>query len=160
MEQEITAINGYSTLSRSLEVEPYHQTWFCVIIRPPFSVGSILSPQRVRRCLSIFIYLPNPFAQTGWDTKSILKRRLIVLNSEFSFCTGCHTKAYELSVPDYFTHSWRENNWIHTLPMGVSTMWNVKKLIRVTVSISYDDIHYTASASFDCMSTCQGLFYS
>ena len=23
-----------------------------------------------------------------------------------------------------FTHSWRENNWIHTFPKGISAMWN------------------------------------
>ena len=51
-----------------------------------------------------------------------------------------------------FTHSWRENIWIHTFPKGISTMWNaispVQVWIRVTVSISYDKNHYTTRTSF------------
>ena len=29
-----------------------------------------------------------------------------------------------------FTHSWRENNWIHTFPKGISTMWNAISLVQ------------------------------
>ena len=29
-----------------------------------------------------------------------------------------------------FTHSWRENNWIHTFPKGISAMWNVISLVQ------------------------------
>ena len=28
-----------------------------------------------------------------------------------------------------FTHSWRENNWIHTFPKGISAMWNAISLV-------------------------------
>ena len=29
-----------------------------------------------------------------------------------------------------FTHSWRENNWIHTFPKGISAMWNAISLAQ------------------------------
>ena len=50
----------------------------------------------------------------------------------------------------YITHSWRENNWIHTFPKGISAMWNAvssRIWTRVAVSISYDDNHYTKGTS-------------
>ena len=51
----------------------------------------------------------NPSASAGYDTRSIFKRSLTGLNSEFSCCqTSYLTKAEELSL------TWRENNWIHT----------------------------------------------
>ena len=28
-----------------------------------------------------------------------------------------------------FTHSWRENNWIHTFPKGISAMWNAISVV-------------------------------
>ena len=29
-----------------------------------------------------------------------------------------------------FTHSWRENNWIHTFPKGINAMWNAISLVQ------------------------------
>ena len=29
-----------------------------------------------------------------------------------------------------FTHSWRENHWIHTFPKGISSMWNAISLVQ------------------------------
>ena len=29
-----------------------------------------------------------------------------------------------------FTHSWRENNWIHTFAKGISAMWNAISLVQ------------------------------
>ena len=47
------------------------------------------------------------------------------------------------------TFNWRENNWIHTFPKGISTMWNANRIwTRVAVSISNNDNHYTICASF------------
>ena len=61
------------------------------------------------------IIYTNPSARAGYDTRSIFKRSLTGLNSEFSFsATSCLTKAEEPSLSYYFAHSWRENNWIHT----------------------------------------------
>ena len=31
-----------------------------------------------------------------------------------------------------FTHSWKENNWIHTFPKGISAMWKTISLILVS----------------------------
>ena len=43
-----------------------------------------------------FTYLPNHSARAGYDTRSIFKRSLTGLNSEFSFSkTSCITKAEE-----------------------------------------------------------------
>ena len=44
----------------------------------------------------------NPSARAGYDTRSIFKRSLTGLNSEFSFSkTSCLTKAEEPSLPYY-----------------------------------------------------------
>ena len=29
-----------------------------------------------------------------------------------------------------FIHSWRENNWIHTFPKGISAMWNAISVVQ------------------------------
>ena len=51
-----------------------------------------------------------------------------------------------------FTHSWRENYWIHTFPKGISAILNAittsRIWTRVTVSISYAYNHYTTGTSF------------
>ena len=48
----------------------------------------------------ILSYLPNPSARAGYETRSIFKRILTGLNSEFSFSsTSCLTKAEEPSLP-------------------------------------------------------------
>ena len=39
----------------------------------------------VRSNFWTYLYLPNPSARTGYDTRSIFKRSLTGLNSEFSF---------------------------------------------------------------------------
>ena len=50
---------------------------------------------------SVFIFT-NPSAWGGYDTRSIFKRSLTGLNSEFSFSlTSCLTKAEERSLPYY-----------------------------------------------------------
>ena len=47
-------------------------------------------------------YLPNPSARAGYDTRSIFKRSLTGLSSEFSFSlTSCLTKAEEPSLSYY-----------------------------------------------------------
>ena len=67
---------------------------------------------------------------------------------------GCRTQSVLL-----FTHSWRENNWIHTFPKGISAMQLVSYRIwtRVSVSISYDNNHYTTGTSkYDHFDVAQG----
>ena len=73
----------------------------------------------------------NPSARVGYDTRSIFKPSLTGLNSEFSFSyTSCFSKAEELQSALLFTHSWRENNWIHTFPKSISAMWNAISLVQ------------------------------
>ena len=51
---------------------------------------------------TLYWYLPNPSARAGYDTRSIFKRSLTGLNSEFSFSyTSCLTKAKEPN-PSYY----------------------------------------------------------
>ena len=52
-------------------------------------------------CTSQTILFTNPSARAGYDTRSIFKRSLTGLNSEFSFYTSCLTKAEELSLSYY-----------------------------------------------------------
>ena len=49
-----------------------------------------------------------------------------------------------------FTHSWRENSLIRTLLKGISTIWTAPSGIwtNVTVSVFYDDNHYSKSAAY------------
>ena len=56
-------------------------------------VKSLLLDSKFRYNLTIFT---NPSARAGYDTRSVLKRSLTSLNSEFSF-----TKAEEPSLPYY-----------------------------------------------------------
>ena len=53
-------------------------------------------------CRKIFIIFTNPSARAGYDTRSIFKRSLTGLNSEYSFSlTSCLTKAEEPSLSYY-----------------------------------------------------------
>ena len=50
----------------------------------------------------VYVYIPNTTARTGCDTRSIFKRSLTRLNSEFSFSeTDYHAQVKEPSPPDY-----------------------------------------------------------
>ena len=99
--------------------------------------------------LSIFT---NPTAQVGYDTRSILKRSLTGLNSEFSFSeTSCLTKAEEPSLPYYLPIAGRRIIGFIPFPRVLvlcktqsvsSRIWT-----RVAVSISYDDNHFTTGTS-------------
>ena len=54
--------------------------------------------------LELNILFTNPFAQAGYDTRSILKWSLTGLNLEFSFSqTNCLTKAEETSLSYYLS---------------------------------------------------------
>ena len=100
--------------------------------------------------LLLFIFT-NPSARAGYDTKSIFKRSLTGLNSEFSFSqTSCLTKAEEPSLPYYLPIAGGGNDWIHTFPKGISKMQSVlaRIWICVTVSISYNNNHYTINLCY------------
>ena len=91
------------------------------------------------RCVFL-LYLPNPSVRAGYGTSSIFKRSLTGLNSEFSFSlTSCLTKAEEPSLSNYLP-IWRESNWIHTFPKGISAMWNAISLNLKRLVSWFNDI--------------------
>ena len=100
----------------------------------------------------IISYLPNSSARAGYDTRSIFKRSLTGLNSEFSFSlTSCFTKAEEHSLPYYLSIAGRRIIGFIPFPrvLVLCEMQSVSSRIlnRVAVSISYDDNHYTTGTS-------------
>ena len=76
-------------------------------------------------------FFTNPSTRVGYDTKSIFKWSLTGLNSEFFLLLDKlpHQGWRNQSVL-LFTHSWRENNWIHTFPKGISAMWNAISVVQ------------------------------
>ena len=101
---------------------------------------------RIYACVTCHIFIfTNPSARAGYDTRSIFKRGLTGLNSEFSFSlTSLLTKAEEPSLPYYLLIAGRKIIGFIPFPRVLvlcemqSVSWN-----RVAVSISYDDNHYT-----------------
>ena len=98
------------------------------------------------------IIFTNPSTRAGYDTRSIFKRSLTGLNSEFSFSkTSCLTKVEEPSLPYYLSIA--GGRIIGFLPfprvLVLCEMQSVSSRIwtHVTVSISYDDNHYTTGTS-------------
>ena len=95
--------------------------------------------------ISIFT---NPSARAEYDTKSISKRSLTGLNSEFSFSqTSCLTKAEEYSLSNYLSIAGGRIIGFIPFPrvlvlfemqLAWSRIWT-----HVVVSISYNDNHYT-----------------
>ena len=96
---------------------------------------------------SVYIFT-NPFTRAGYDTRSIFKRSLTGLNSEISFSlTSCLTKAEEPSLSYYLRIA--GGRIIEFIPfpraLVLCEMQSVSSRVwtHVTVSISYDDNHYT-----------------
>ena len=94
----------------------------------------------------------NPSTRVGYDTRSVFKRSLTGLNSEFSFSyTSCLTKAEEPSLPYYLPIE--GGRMIGFIPFPRSLvlceMQSITSRIwtRTAVSITYDDNHYTTSTS-------------
>ena len=108
--------------------------------------------------LSLIIFT-NPSARAGYDSKSIFKRSLTGLNSQFSFSeTTCLTKVEEASLPYYLPTAAGRIIGFTPFPrvLVLCKMQSVSSRIwtRVNVSISYDDNHYTTGTSpkikFNC----------
>ena len=112
----------------------------------------ILVTQITYRTYKHMIIFTNPSARAGYDTRSIFKRSLTGLNSEFSFSyTSCPTKAEEPSLSYYLLIAgWRIIGFIpFPRVLMLCDMQSVSSRIwtRVAVSISYDDNHYTTGTS-------------
>ena len=104
------------------------------------------------------MYLPNPSARAGYDTRSIFKRSLTGLNSEFSFSlTSGLTKAEEPSLPHYLPIAGGRIIGFIPFPsvLVLCEMQSVSSRIwtRFAVSISYDDNHYTTGTCINVIST-------
>ena len=93
----------------------------------------------------------NPSARAGYDTRSIFKRSLTGLKSEFSFSyTSCLTKAEEPSLPNYLPIAGERIIGFIPFPR-VLVLWEMQSVssrtwTRVAVSISYDDNTITSQA--------------
>ena len=101
----------------------------------------------------------NPSARAGYDTRSVFKRSLTGLNSEFSFSeTSCLTKAEEPSLPYYLPIA--GGRIIGFIPsprvLVLCEMQSVSSRIwtRVGMSIYYDDNHYPTGTSKDFPNEC------
>ena len=114
--------------------------------------------------LFVYIYLfTNPAAQAGYDTRSLFKRSLTVLNSEFSFSqTSFLTKAEEPSLPYYLPIAGGRIIGFIPFPrvLVLCEMQSVMSRIwtRVAVSISYDDNDYTTGTSYTHVCVCVCLY--
>ena len=102
--------------------------------------------------LNNLILFTNPSARAGYDTRSIFKRSLTGLNSEFSFSyTSCLTKAEEHSLSYYLPIAGGRIIGFVPFPrvLGLCEMQSVSSRIwtRVAESISYDDNHYSTKQS-------------
>ena len=96
--------------------------------------------------IQLVVLFTNPSARAGYDTRSIFKRSLTGLNSEFSFSqTSCLNKAEEPSLSYYLP--WRENKGVHTFPKGICPKVNI--IARLEYELAYYDFavhrfnHYT-----------------
>ena len=94
----------------------------------------------------------NPSARVGYDTRSIFKRSLTGLHSEFSFSeTSCLAKAEEPSLPYYLPIAGGRVIGFIPFPrvLVLCEMQSVSSRIwtRVAVYISYDDNDYTMGTS-------------
>ena len=109
--------------------------------------------QNFNSCLkSLRTIFNNPSTQAEHDTRSVFKWSLTGLNSEFSFSeTSCLTKAEEPSLSYYLPIAGRRIiGFIHfprVLVLCEMQSVSSRIWIRVAVSISYDDNHYTMGTS-------------
>ena len=93
------------------------------------------------------VIFTNPSARAGYDTRSIFKRSLTGLKSEFSFSlTSCLTKAEE---PNLSYLPIAGGRIIGFIPFPrVLVLWEMQSVssriwTRIVASNSYDDNHYT-----------------
>ena len=111
-----------------------------------------LESLKMKVMIVLMILYTNPSARAGYDTRSIFKRSLTGLNSEFSFSlTSCLTKAEEHSLSYYLPIAGGRIIGFIPFPrvLVLCEMQSVSSKIwtRVAVSISYDDNDYTTGTS-------------
>ena len=126
-----------------------HQERICTVLGPSSQRFNLHPLHWIYMYISIFT---NPSAREGYDTRSIFKRSLTGLNSEFSFSlTSCHTQAEEPSLPNYLPIAGGRMTGFISFPkvLVLCEMLSVSSRIwtRVAMSISCDDNHYTTGTS-------------
>ena len=152
---ECRACQGYGSPRTHLKkgLVPHSRVWWGVLQRPlSFSQSTrvfnrqkfLHSPRSpfLDNAQNITIFT-NPSTRAGYDIRSIFKRSLTGLNSEFSFSQiNCLTKAEEPSLPYYLPIAGGRIIGFIPFPKGISAMWNAsvssRIWTRVAVSISYD----------------------
>ena len=129
----------------------YIYMYVCMYVYFPYYLSLWIDLKRIIQ-VEFSILFTNPSARVGYDTRSIFKRSLTGLNSEFSLSyTSCLTKAEELSLSYYLPIA--GGRIIGFIPflrvLALCEMQSVSSRIwtRVGVSISYDDNHYTTGTS-------------
>ena len=93
--------------------------------RPPISKGDNYSSVNQ----SIYVDLLTP-----WHEQDVIQGQFFKqnLNSKFFFFLDqLLYQGWRAQPALLFTHSWRENNWIHTLLKVISAKWNANSLIQV-----------------------------
>ena len=82
-----------------------------------------------RRPTYLYIYVfTNPFAQAEYEHTVYFLCRF----KQFWIKSFPSPRSVAIQrLPYYFTHCWRENNWIFTFPKGISAVWNSNSLVLV-----------------------------
>ena len=75
-------MKGYSSFPDAPGLEPRHQVVLCHIKETSWDEFFLF---HYRSAIDVFTLFTNPSARAGYDTRSIFKRSLTGLNSEFSF---------------------------------------------------------------------------
>ena len=106
-----------------------------------------------KELMELYVFA-NLSTQAGCDTRSIFKQSWTGLNSEFCFSyTGCLTKAKKPGMPYYLPIAGGRKIEFIPFPKVLMLCEMQRTLfwiwIRVAMSISYDDNHYTMDTSID-----------
>ena len=101
---------------------------------PSADVQSVYSIAPADRAIRFYNYevciYPTFRPRTGCGSRSMSKWGKTGLSSVFLFLDWLLTKAKEPSLPYYLTNSWRQKNWIHAFPKGISSKWNTESLAQ------------------------------
>ena len=82
-------------------------------------------------------FIPFPMVLALCEMQSVSSKIWTRIAMSISFDDNHYTTgtSYSRTITFFqssllFTHSWRENNWIHTFTKGISTMWNAISLVQ------------------------------
>ena len=93
-----------------------------ILLRDPISLPTSRSIEShfhlsVQLVKYVCMYLSNRSSCTGCDTRSIFQTEFVTCKFSFPYPTPvAKTKLKKEESVLVFTHNWRENTWIHTIP--------------------------------------------